>query len=431
MEHFQIEEIIAQDTRGVVVRALIKSSGSPVAIRRFFPLGKEGEGLGEEESAAFVNTASRLIGLMHPALRTVIEGAVDPIDGMPYLVSEWIGGETLPKVLNGMTLEPARVFDLMRLALEVSLVLSEALDEEALWVSTDPDSIIVGDEESGRGFTFWVTPQRCLGGENTPNDLSRLIALGEDLAGWSNRLVSSQAGHGLAGWFKSLKENPQIGPRQALASLMALTAHAPTAAAASPAPPPTPTVAMPQPSSKAPFFLLGAVAFLVVGLALVYLHLRSKSAPVDEPLAKQEAPVTELDPEISDGGQHTKTEKPAALAPPKKAEPEEKFLRLVPDQIADMRQQKRGTLIELTGQLKSVNLTRNKAQINLQFEGAKGTAPILVIIPRKGYQGVFSVNFFRKFIGKTVRARGTSSLDRKKKCRDVLVTRSQDFVLHP
>ena len=71
MERFEIEEIVAQDTHGVVFRARIISSGTPVATRRFFPFGKEGEGLMKEEGIAFGIAASRLANLNHPALRGV------------------------------------------------------------------------------------------------------------------------------------------------------------------------------------------------------------------------------------------------------------------------------------------------------------------------------------------------------------------------
>ena len=158
MERFEIEDIVAQDPRGVVFRARIRSSDTPVAIRRFSPFGEDGGGLDHEEAAAFRIAASRLAKLDHPALRRVIEGSVDPIDGLPYLVSEWIEGESLADVLDGEKLDPALVIDVMRLALEVSLVLSEVLGEEALWVETDPATVLVGDAESGRGFTFWISP---------------------------------------------------------------------------------------------------------------------------------------------------------------------------------------------------------------------------------------------------------------------------------
>ncbi|RYD32357.1 MAG: hypothetical protein EOP87_12985, partial [Verrucomicrobiaceae bacterium] len=50
---FHIEELISQDSSGVIFRARDLESGTDVTVRRFFPRGMGEGGLQEEERAAF------------------------------------------------------------------------------------------------------------------------------------------------------------------------------------------------------------------------------------------------------------------------------------------------------------------------------------------------------------------------------------------
>ncbi|MEZ4626080.1 MAG: hypothetical protein R2843_15115 [Thermomicrobiales bacterium] len=88
-------------------------------------------------------------------------------------------------------------------ALEVCELLSQVLAEEAVWVETDPSTIIVGSGDSGRGSTFWISPFRWLGGENGHPPLAPVVSLVEDTMHWRNRIVSDQAGRGLGAWLKA------------------------------------------------------------------------------------------------------------------------------------------------------------------------------------------------------------------------------------
>ncbi|MEP2774784.1 MAG: hypothetical protein ABJQ29_16520 [Luteolibacter sp.] len=435
MERFEIEDIVEQDTHGVVFRARITSSGTPVAIRRFFPFGRDGDGLEAEEAVAFGIAASRLAKLYHPALRGVVEGSVDPIDGMPYLVSEWIEGEPLPDILKGEKLDPASVIDVMRLALEVSLLLSNVLGEEALWIETDPESILVGTVESGRGFTFWISPFKWLGAQTKPRNLSDLVTLGEGLAGWSNKLVSEQAGNGLGSWFKWLKANPETGLREALETLAASTGKEPPpsddflvkAATAKPA------TMIKQPSSKTPLLITGALALLVLGVALTYLHVTASAPVIEEDFAQQkisdviiaaEVPKEELPPETEEQVAK-KTQPPTSASADIASAPE--IFELQSNQLAKMRSLKVGTAITLTGTLEKIDLSRNKNIIILNFEGKKGTPLIRALIPKDKYQDEFSLKPFKRFLGKTITANGSSMADNTKKSRDVVITRFKDI----
>ncbi len=161
-KRFHIEDLIVQDASGVVFRAVDTESSSPVAVRRFFPFGPEGGGLHEEEQAAYGVAIKRLAGLSHPALRSVICGGCDPVDGMPFIVTEWVDGESLRPLVDEAPLSVENATELITQALEVCELLSLVLAEDAVWVETDLQSIVLGKDQSGRRFTFWISPLKWL-----------------------------------------------------------------------------------------------------------------------------------------------------------------------------------------------------------------------------------------------------------------------------
>lgn len=333
MSRFEIEDILSQDKKGVVFRALDSKKGHAVALHRFFPFGQDGGGLKNEESVAFCVAAKRLRSVTHPALRSVYSGAVDPIDDMPYLVLEWVDGAKLDHVLAGENLDPKLVIQLLRLALEVSLLLSEILGEEAVWVETETDSIFVGSEESGRGFVFWLSPFKWLGAEFESRKLTAITDLGEHLAGWKGKLIADQAGHGLGGWLKWMKNNPDASLTQALESLPISTTSdvAPLTPRPSFAAPVAsrPAVKVKQPSSISPLLIAACVGLLLAVGGLAYFRMSAKVTsaspqsengrilpPLPVPgLAPQ--PTKETERKVSDVNAHAEKlalEKEAALA---------------------------------------------------------------------------------------------------------------------
>ncbi len=279
MKRFEIEDIVTQDKHGIVYRARDSSRDETVALRRFFPFGQNGGGLELEEAKAFEIAALRLAEVKHESLRSVIQGGVDPIDHIPFLVTEWVDGLSLLEMLSEQALDPALVIDIMRLALEVSIVLSHVLGEEAVWIETEIESIVVGTDDSGRGFTFWLSPFKWLGSQPESRKLATLVSMGEELAGWKKKLVSDQAGHGLGGWFKWLKKNPDTSLREALESLAASTGNEP--------PPPeeqlvaqaigSPRMRLKQRSSKRPIALAVLMVLALVGGVLFLLHKTARS----------------------------------------------------------------------------------------------------------------------------------------------------------
>ena len=83
VRRFQIEDMVAQDAAGIVFRALDRQTGELVAISRFLPFGVNGGGLSDEEQAEYQVVVERLCAIRHPAMRSVIGGGCDAVDGMP------------------------------------------------------------------------------------------------------------------------------------------------------------------------------------------------------------------------------------------------------------------------------------------------------------------------------------------------------------
>ncbi len=205
IQRFQIEDIVAQDPLGVVFRALDTETNAVVAVRRFFPFGADGGGLNQEEVIAYDVAVSRLAQLNHPSMRAVVFGGCDPIDGMPFIATEWIEGKSLNSFLKAKPLPTPHAIGLIKSALEICELISNLLAEEGVWVDTNTQTIIVGTAESNRGVTFWISPLKWLGHDNEPYHLDSFITLTEEIMGWRGKVVADQDGRGLGGWLNWLR----------------------------------------------------------------------------------------------------------------------------------------------------------------------------------------------------------------------------------
>ena len=225
----------------MVFRAIDEQTGEPVAVRRVFPFGPDAGGLQGEEKIAFDISIERMVRASHPALRSVVSGGCDPIDAVPFIVTEWIEGTPLSIRLATAPLQSRQAIEVIMRALEVSEVLSQLLAEEAVWVETEISSIIESAEPSNRGITFWVSPLKWLGTNDDRRSLKPIVQLTEDLMGWKNKLVNDQAGGGLASWLKWLKQH---------AKTTNLAEARETLAAATGGSPPAPTSRLVRQSTK-------------------------------------------------------------------------------------------------------------------------------------------------------------------------------------
>ena len=241
---YEILDILGQDGRGVSFHAIDRESGDNVVLRRFFPFGPDGGGLEKEESEAYELAVARLKEISHPALRSVLDGGADPVDGIPFLVIEKTGGVRLSDRLKEGPLSSESVRALADLVLETSQALSDVLGEDAIWVETDLSTIIICDDDAERPITFRICPARWLGDPSARSDLKPLLEMVEDLTGWRGQMISRSSGAGLGAWVKTLRDEPSVWTlAQAKAALHepativeASAAQAATQAAAAPAP---------------------------------------------------------------------------------------------------------------------------------------------------------------------------------------------------
>jgi hypothetical protein len=199
---FKIEDLVSQDSTGVVFRAIDSETKLPVAIRRFFPAGTHVSGMSAEEQQVYHSTVERLAKVSHPALRRVIGGGCDPVDGMPYIATEWIEGAALDSLLETRPLSETEATMLIAQALEVCILLSEVLGSEGVWVEADVHTIIIGAEGTERPVTFWIYPFKLRGGSS--QKLKPLISLTNAIMGWDGKSASRLSDSGLQAWLKWL-----------------------------------------------------------------------------------------------------------------------------------------------------------------------------------------------------------------------------------
>jgi len=293
IRRFQIEDLIAQDASGVIFRAFDSETGKTVAVRRFFPFGVDGGGLHADEQTAYNIAVDRLAGLSHPALRSVICGGCDPVDSIPFIATEWVEGPSIQAVIQQQgPLATEVATHLITQALEVCELLSHVLAEEAVWVETELQTIITSSDSSSRGFTFWISPLKWLGGRDKSRGLESIVTLTEQIMGWQGRSVMDHAGHGLGGWLKWL--------RNAAATTSLHEAREMLAASVGVEPPPPaktlaaqatrPLVKTPKPPSfKVPWVINFGLALLAIGLGAGFLmRQRAKQA---SPQVRTSAPA--------------------------------------------------------------------------------------------------------------------------------------------
>jgi hypothetical protein len=435
MSRFQIEDIVEQDKHGVIFRALDVESGRTVALRRFLPFGQDGGGLQKEEALAFEIAAQRLSGVLHEALRSVISGSVDPIDGIPYLVTEWVDGMSLREVLDGENLDPALVIDVLRIALEVSIAISQVLGEEAVWVETGLESIVIGTENSGRGFTFWISPFKWLGAQFESRKLSSIVDLGEQLTGWKRKVVSDQAGSGLGGWLKWLKKNPDVSLTEALEMLATSTGKEfPSSvaelveSASNPKPP-----QFKLPSTKKPLLFAALVALLVIPTALFFLYKSVKppqiaanqsegniapaiqeaepirksaqaSPPLTDPAARASALAKKLRDEAiaknKPEGQATGSAAKAAPAAANANRPTGSGKIYAPGDRQLWLAIKTNDPVKLGGILRGVRMSKTGKSIYLDFSTPPAADELAGVLHKRDFKGDFLIKSFEPMIGK-------------------------------
>ncbi len=205
-QRFTSEDIEVQDCSGVIFRAVDSQTGETVAVRRFFPFGPTGGGLTADEQDEYASALEHLEAIAHPSLRSIVSGGCDPVDGIPFIATEWMEGVSLRHLLAERSLNRAEVTALLVHALEACEALSAVLGREGIWIETDPQTIIISAEETQRPITFWISPLRWLGQLSAQRGMEPLVTLTETAMGWSDEPPDSHGSSGLAGWLEWLRQ---------------------------------------------------------------------------------------------------------------------------------------------------------------------------------------------------------------------------------
>ena len=293
-----------QDASGVVFRALDTETNQTVAVRRFFPFGANGGGLQEDEQIAYHIAVERLAAITHPALRAVIGGGCDPVDGMPYIATEWIEGPRLEAIVRRGPLDPVQAAELLSQALEVCQLLSEVLAEEAVWVETSLTSIVVGAEGTGRGITFWIAPLKWLGKNDGQRGLESIITLTEEIMGWRGKTIAEHEGRGLGGWLKWLRGTARTTTlhqaREMLAASIGVEPPLPVKRPVRQATPRPVVVARKKKPARWPIFIAAAAASAALtggGFLLVKRSQTAKAGMPEAAVTETPSPTPVIEPE--------------------------------------------------------------------------------------------------------------------------------------
>jgi hypothetical protein len=299
---FQIEDLFSQDASGVVFHARDTETDESVALRRFFPFGANGGGLNADEQITYQAVVERLATVRHRALRRVICGGCDPIDGMPFVASEWVKGAKLQSHIDRAPFTPVEAVRLLGQALEVCQLLSQVLQEEAVWVELDLRSIIIAEEGVGRGVTFWISPLKALGKSDRQRGLTPFIALTEEIMGWGQRAVPDQAGGGLGGWVKWLRTTGRTAKiceaQEMLTESLRLKPQSPMTPHARQPSRAGPSRKRAKKPSHMPVFITVGGFLLTLGLAGWFVRQRHESMVKKVALAVPQPPLAMVTPPV-------------------------------------------------------------------------------------------------------------------------------------
>jgi hypothetical protein len=205
---------------------------------------------------------------------------------MPYLVTEWVEGESLSNVLGTTAMPADMTIALVQQVFDVCKLLSETLQSEAIWIDTNPQSIIVCNPNENPTFSFRICPFKWLGTSRAHlKDMSSIVSLIESLMGWKSKLVSDQAGKGLGGYIKLLRQYPEMDINKAIQSLPNHSYEVVEVVSETNTKTPT-TLFPPIPSANASFFNKKSITIMSISAfvtgALIFFFYQQRTKQTDQ-----------------------------------------------------------------------------------------------------------------------------------------------------
>lgn len=171
-EEFQIEEMVYQNSDEVVFQARELASQRLVAVRRFFLEDEALEKLQKKNAdgrSLFSEGLDDLKSLEVPGLRQVLGGGFDELDGTPYVVTEWVDGQTLANCVEEGALPEGEGSVFEALARQTLVVLPEETRES---VSLEAREVVLARGADGSLMSsLTISPRRyfgLMGGMNFP-----------------------------------------------------------------------------------------------------------------------------------------------------------------------------------------------------------------------------------------------------------------------
>ncbi len=390
---FQIEEMVSQDANGATFLATDLESGRNVLLQRFFPFGAGSGGLEGEERNSYQQGVELIKQLEHPALRRVLDGGCDPVDGIPYLISEARVDVSLAEYFSTGQLSVNQGRYMVEQALALVLQIESVFGVGADWLVFAADDIEVGGE--GETFRFSVDPMKWLGLKNGPGVVKELAATAENALGWAGRIVAGSTMGTLQGWVRAGKAESMTvaqawdvlhgaAPPSKILSTAEVVSN-PTATAhiklgqAAPVPF-QPPLASAKSSNKGLFLLLGTF-LIVAALATAVVMLWQQKQQAEVAIAKSNT--------ATKSSKTSGTKAQAAQAKPK----------------AQVAQQERAETSEGD---RSAAITQRELELQGEVEQAIKAAPSStprVPIREEGYQA-HETTALREQIGRTVMVMG-------------------------
>jgi len=222
---YQIEEMVSQDSKGVVFQGVDTVTGMIVAMRRFISAGCGGEEMSDRDCQAFSDVIAALKKVTHPCLRRVLAGGCDPVDDMPYLITRWTGGSPLSDLLaNEELLDSGFARHILHQLLDTASAISESLGKEGQWLEASLESIMVRpprDEGAPPTALFWLYPLAWLRASDPANDLMGLADLGEAMLGGPRKIATKHPDDELAKWINRIRDREITTLHEAKESLKA------------------------------------------------------------------------------------------------------------------------------------------------------------------------------------------------------------------
>lgn len=285
-EEFQIEEMVYQDSDEVVFQARERSTQRLVALRRFFLEDDALEKLRAEDDAGqslFSEGLAWLQSLAIPGLRQVLGGGFDELDGTPYIVAEWVEGQTLADCAEAGSLAAGEGVVFEALARQTLLALPE---ESRDAVSLEAKEVVLARGPDGSlSSSLTISPRRyfgLMGGMNFPK-----VDRQQALLDLKSRFPEVSAGGGAA---------------------MSTQAIAPAA----------PKLASAQKGSGAGLLWSSLAALIVLAGGASFLVLKDKGEPALADQASQKELPSPPRPELANGSAPEKVASAQEpLAPPK------------------------------------------------------------------------------------------------------------------